>query len=177
MSILFYVSLPFPSLTPGLTKERRTPAAHSLRAYGIHVSGSFTLALHHSRLSLSFPGGCTVPKLSRTPAFEMPTRNTNICPKTKRVPRSYPNNNGIIMRGCRVACHGFQQALILAFRLIITPYHSKACRYLQSDQARSDRPSKPDCDPRPSPACHQKSPAWPDWPLAYTAPKYRDFTH
>jgi len=129
MPILFYVSLPFPFLTLGLAKERQTPAIHSLQGYGIQVSGSFTLALH-SRFSHSSPGGCRVPKLSGTPAFEMPTRNTKTCPKPKRVPRSYPNNKGIMMKACLVACSGFQQASILAFFFTITSYHSKDYRYL-----------------------------------------------
>jgi len=84
MHILFHVSLPSHFLTPGLTKERQASTVHSLRTYSIHVSGSFTLALHHHRFSHSFPGGCRVPKLSVIPALEMPPETqTHVRAKTR----------------------------------------------------------------------------------------------
>ena len=43
----------------------------------------------------------------------------------------------------------------------ITPYHSKAYRYLQSGQARSDELQKPDCGPQSGPAGSYKSPGRP----------------
>jgi len=143
MPILFPQSLPFPLLTPGLTKERQTPTTHSLRAYGIHVSGSFILALHRSHLSHSFPGGCAVPKLWGIPAFEIPKSKHKHMPKAKACSQKLSEPRGIIMRACRVACHDSQQALILAFCFIITLYHSKAPRYF-TVRHRWALPSVPD---------------------------------
>ena len=73
-------------LTPVLTKERQTPAAHDL-----NVSDSFTFPLHVSRFPHSFPGGHTDPKLTPTPAAKTSPENPNTCPIPKRVPRSCPN--------------------------------------------------------------------------------------
>jgi len=127
----FYEGLPFSLLTPGPTKERQTPNAHSLPAYSIHVTSSFTPALHCSRFPHSIPEGRGSPKPSRTCTFEMLSRSTKTCLKPKRIHRSPPNNKETAIKAFQAAaCHCFQRALILGFSFIIIPYHSKACRYL-----------------------------------------------
>ena len=85
-----------------------------------------------ARCPHSIPGGCVIAMLWCIPAVQMPTRNTKTYPKAKRFPRGYQNNKETAMRACRAACHGFQLALILAFRFVITHYHSRACRLLCS---------------------------------------------
>jgi len=119
---------------PGRTADSRPVRSGALgsppRRLGTLTTNAHTISCMSSLpLSHNFPAGCTVPKLSRISALEMLTLNTNTFPKPWRVPRSCPNK-GAIMRACRVASHGFQQALILGFRFIITPYHSKACTYM-----------------------------------------------
>ena len=131
-------------------------------AYSLRASGPCALLpSQRSRFPHGFPSGCKVTIPSRMPIFEIPTRNTNRYRESKRVPRSSLKNKRTIMRACRAACRGFQLALILAFRFIITRYHSKACRYLQSSQARSHRLSKPDSGPQSDPGCGQKRPGRP----------------
>ncbi|KAG0138723.1 hypothetical protein HOY82DRAFT_2445 [Tuber indicum] len=59
--------------------------------------------------------------------------------------------------------------------IAVASNRSKACRYLQSSQAKPDETGKPDCSPQSGPVGSQNSPgrpvyaqARPDWPLANT---------
>jgi len=122
--------------------------------------------------SHNFSGGCTVPKLSRVPAFEMVSRKHKQMPEANAYSKSQRKY------------HESMPSSVSWFPtkkpwdpVKITAYHPKACRCLQSCQAWSDRPLKPDYDPQSGPACHQKKKpqaSWPvphalrDWPLAET---------
>ena len=70
MSMLLHVCLPFPLLTPALTKERQTPTAHALRTYSPHASDSLPLPYN-------FPDEFIDPKLKRISAAEIPSRKPN----------------------------------------------------------------------------------------------------
>jgi len=77
-----HVSLLLPVSTPGLTKETNT-----LLPPGFEIFHAGLTVLQPS--PPGFPGGCTVPKLSGIPAFEMLSRHTPgsriICPNHQRV--------------------------------------------------------------------------------------------
>ena len=83
--MLLHTSLPFPHHDSRADKVNKP--SHYRRA-----SGSLTLALPRFCCSPGFPESCTIPKLSRIPAFEMLSTNTPEAKTYARILSAFPNH-------------------------------------------------------------------------------------